>query len=147
MSRKYYFIFRMKLAKKKQASVNPNYKSNKEIFDWEENEYQTIVNKIDAKQKNLTAKQKFVSESSVFKKDDDIGAKTKSNLKKVGCPYANNGNILKFGSEKPETRASDIKRKDPNGVIKTEVEFDKPKKKIINAMQQTSEENVLINRY
>jgi len=59
----------MKMQKKKPNSKNPNYVSQKELFDWEENEQKEILNKAEYKQPNPTTKQKFVFESTVFKKD------------------------------------------------------------------------------
>jgi hypothetical protein len=123
--------------------------NNKDLFDWELNEQQQILSKTETQQVNMSAKTKFISESSVFKKDDINNDEKKSTLKKVDAPQNDNGNILtwkaKNGTKNENSPAIEIKRRDPNAASNTEVSTNEPKRKVMK-MHESSEENGLVRK-
>ena len=135
--------FKYYSAKGKKGQENPNYFSNKDLFDWEINEQQQILSKMDTQQVNLTTKTKFIFESSVFKKENGPVDDKKSALKKVEQPRGENGNILTWKGGKSENGpVKEIKRRDPNAPSGTDCSTKSPKKKVLK-MHESSDENAL----
>jgi len=123
---------------------NPSNTSNKDFFDWDINQHKEIISKMDSQPVVQTTKNKFIFESTVFKKDASIDNK-KSSVKKLDSPSVSNGNILTWkGTQNVE---SPIKKKikDPNAQSTSDEGMKAPKKRV-TTMHESSEENGLVRK-
>jgi len=133
---------------KKKKKDTKNNESNKDLFDWETNQQKQILSKMDAQPLQQTVKNKFIFESSVFKKEGVADDEKKSAVKKIDAPSASNGNILtwkKKGGATDSPPVKEIKRRDPN-VVSGSDESDKAPKRKVYTMHESSEDNGLIRK-
>jgi len=130
----------------KKISGNNHNASRKEMFDWDESQFELCRLKNEEKAKEATTKVKFAYESSIFKNDNNDETQ-KCSVKKIKGPDVDNGNILHWKGNKNSSVSveQDTKkvRRDPNARSCAEEAPTKPRK-ILSSMHQSSEENSMV---